>query len=206
MQTRETLSAEEARELLGRAPAWSLEHVPTAARGGRARRGVRRADPPRRVAPARAQHVDRQRQPAQGRGHERGPDRRAARRARGSAPSVATPDELYEVMRCAPSTRRFTDESVPRGVLRARARERPLCPQRRQPPGVAGDRRHRSRYPTAHARALRASPGAPTPSRRAPARCSRSAIPGQIPAGRLRMLRARRRVLAHVRPSSGSPA
>jgi nitroreductase len=27
------------------------------------------------------------------------------------------PDELYEVMRCAPSTRRFTDEPVPREVL-----------------------------------------------------------------------------------------
>ena len=42
------------------------------------RRGVRGTYPPRRVAPARAQHVGGVGQPAQGRGHQRGPDRRAA--------------------------------------------------------------------------------------------------------------------------------
>ncbi len=55
------------------------------------------------------------RQPAQGRGDQRGPDRGAAgRRPRRRRP---LPDELYELMRCAPSTRHFTDQPVPREVL-----------------------------------------------------------------------------------------
>ena len=60
-------------------------------------------------------------QPAQGRRHQRGPDRGAAGRrpapAPPSPPDVAEGDELYEVMRCAPSTRNFTDEPVAREVL-----------------------------------------------------------------------------------------
>ena len=93
--------------------------------------------------PRGARHVGRRRQPAQGRRHQRGPDRRAAAstNARGRA---ALADELYELMRCAPSTRRFTDEPVVREVLERVLDNAALRPQRRQPPGLAGDRRHRS--------------------------------------------------------------
>ena len=52
-----------------------------ASRGG-PRRGVRRANPPRRVPSARAEHVRRRRQPPQGCGDERRSDRRGAGRAR----------------------------------------------------------------------------------------------------------------------------
>ena len=51
---------------------------PVAVARRRSRRGVRRADPRRRLAPAGAVDVRRRRQPAQGRGDQRRPDRRAA--------------------------------------------------------------------------------------------------------------------------------
>ena len=80
------------------------ERVPRRRGGGRAgggplsdadrrrgpRRGVRRAHPARSLARALPELVDRRRQPAQGRGDERGPARRAAGRARTwSAPGPA---------------------------------------------------------------------------------------------------------------------
>ena len=74
-----------ARELLRAMPGprrWSTTRRGTAtrprSRGRRARRGLRRAHPARPVAPARAEPVGRLRQPAQGRGDQRGPDRRGA--------------------------------------------------------------------------------------------------------------------------------
>ena len=92
VQTREpTLGPRSAARCSPRRPGVVVEDVPHAAplARGRPRRGVRRPDPPRRVPPARAQHVDRRRQPPQGRRHERGPDRRAAGRARTLASAVA---------------------------------------------------------------------------------------------------------------------
>ena len=49
--------------------------LPARLGGQRPRRGVRRPDPARRLERANAEHVDRRRQPAKGRGHERDPDR-----------------------------------------------------------------------------------------------------------------------------------
>ena len=64
---------------------------------GRPGRGVRGPDSPRRVASAGVHHVDRERQPAQGRRHQRGPNRRgldrawATRRARFRRGAAAPP-------------------------------------------------------------------------------------------------------------------
>ena len=87
VQTREPLTADGARELLAGAPGVALENVPTPLQRRGPRRGLRRAHPPRRVPPPRAQHVGRLRQPAQGRGHQRGADRRAAGRRPRRLPS-----------------------------------------------------------------------------------------------------------------------
>ena len=55
--------------------------LPDGARRRRPRRGLRRPPAPRSDAPARPADVGRQRQPAQGRGHQRRPDRRGPARA-----------------------------------------------------------------------------------------------------------------------------
>ncbi len=88
VQTREPLSVERAVELLRDAPGVELgpadvppaQVTPSPLAGRRTRRGVRRPPAPRRVTPAGAADVGRLRQPAQGRGDERRPDRGAARR------------------------------------------------------------------------------------------------------------------------------
>ena len=87
LQTREPLSAEEARELLASGARCDRRGRAHAAASRRTRRGVRRADPPRCVPSACARHVDRQRQPAQGRRDERGPDRRGPGRAGAARPA-----------------------------------------------------------------------------------------------------------------------
>ena len=87
VQTREPLSAEEARGLLARRGGSDSRGCAHAAPGRRAGRGVRGPDPPRRVPSARAQHVDRQRQPPQGGRHQRGPDRGGAGGARPAPPA-----------------------------------------------------------------------------------------------------------------------
>ena len=85
VQTREPLSARggaRAARRGARASCWRTCRTPLRAAAGRDEVFVGR-HPPRRVPPPRAQHVGRGRQPAQGRGHQRGPDRRApGRRAR----------------------------------------------------------------------------------------------------------------------------
>ena len=79
LQTREDLSPERARELLaafpgrGRGRRPGQRQIPDAGRRRRPRRGVRRAHPARSLARAHAQPLDRLRQPAQGRGHQRRP-------------------------------------------------------------------------------------------------------------------------------------
>ena len=80
----------------------------------RQRRGVRRAHPARPGARARAGHVDRVGQPAQGRRHQRGAARRAAARARPPERTAARPP------------------------LHSRARRIAGSPNRRE--GIAGDR------------------------------------------------------------------
>ena len=88
VQTRDPIEPDAVRELLRGAPGLERrrrpaeQRLPDRARRRRPRRGARRPDPPRSVAPARAEPVGRQRQPAQGRRDERGPDRRGAARAR----------------------------------------------------------------------------------------------------------------------------
>ncbi len=122
VQTREPITADGVRELLADAPGIALEHVPSPLHGRGPRRGLRGTDPRRRLPSPRAVDVGRLRQPAQGRRHQRGPDRGAARRRRRRRLGRRRltwpgPIDLYEVMRCAPSTRDFTDEPVPREVL-----------------------------------------------------------------------------------------
>ena len=74
-------------------------------------------------------------------------DRRRRARARaapGRAARITDSSRSWTcTRRCAalPPRRRFKRDPVPREVLRARARQRPLRPQRRQPPGLAGGRR-----------------------------------------------------------------
>ena len=65
------------RELLGAAPSLRLERVADAGRRGGRRRRARRPDPPRPHGRERARALPRGRQPAQGRGAERDPDRGA---------------------------------------------------------------------------------------------------------------------------------
>ncbi len=78
----EPLSVERATKLLADAPGVELAEVPTPLQAAGARPLVRRADPPgpEPAGRARACAVRQQRQPSQGRGAERDPDRRAARR------------------------------------------------------------------------------------------------------------------------------
>ena len=91
VQTRAELSPERARRAApGRARRDRHRRprqgaVPARRRGGRPRRGVRRAHPPRPRPRARARHVGRRRQPPQGRRHQRRADRRAAPPARSRA-------------------------------------------------------------------------------------------------------------------------
>ena len=80
IQTREPLTADRARELLAEAPGLIASSTSHAAGGRGPRRGVRGTDPRRRLPPPRAVDVGRVRQPAQGRRHQRGADRRAAGR------------------------------------------------------------------------------------------------------------------------------
>ena len=87
LETRDDLSVEDARELLANMPGliWSTtrRRTPTRPRcRRRPRRGLRRPPAARPDPPARPADVGRQRQPAQGRGDERGPDRRGPARAR----------------------------------------------------------------------------------------------------------------------------
>ena len=64
--------------------------LPAGDRRRRPRRRAGRPHPPRPVARALPEHLDRRRQPAQGRGHERGPARRAPARARAAAGRAAS--------------------------------------------------------------------------------------------------------------------
>ena len=95
LQTREPLSVEDARALLEGMDGLTMvddpasHGYPTALSLGGPRRRVRRPAAARPVARARPVPVGRLRQPAQGRGHQRGPDRRGAARAR--ADPVALP-------------------------------------------------------------------------------------------------------------------
>ena len=79
VETASDFSPEECRELLAGAPGVVVMDSPEVGRLSacdrrhRARRCARRADSPRPVASAVPQHVDRRRQPAQGRGDERRP-------------------------------------------------------------------------------------------------------------------------------------
>ena len=87
LETRDDLSVEAgpraAGEHAGPDPRGRPEHarLPDRARQRRPRRGVRRPPAPRSHARARPAAVGRERQPAQGRRHERRPDRRSAPRA-----------------------------------------------------------------------------------------------------------------------------
>ena len=91
VQTREPLSVEEARELLGRhARPDDGRPLPDRAELGRPRRRVRRPPAARPVARARAVHVGRLGQPAQGRRDQRDPDRRGAARAQSGPRSDTT--------------------------------------------------------------------------------------------------------------------
>ena len=93
LETREDLSVDDARELLaghGRARAGRRPgdpRLPDGARRRRPRRGLRRPPAPRSDASARPADVGRQRQPAQGRGDQRGPDRRGSARTRAGSGS-----------------------------------------------------------------------------------------------------------------------
>ena len=95
VQTREPLSPQECRELLAagargggrRRP--RDRRLPAGERRRRPRRGAGRPDPPRPLARALPQPLDRRRQPPQGRGDERRPARRAAARA---GPDPARPE------------------------------------------------------------------------------------------------------------------
>ena len=91
-------------------------------RRGRARRGLRRADPARPVARALPEPLDRGRQPAQGRGHQRG----AGRRAAGRAESRRRPRRRAH----SPADARTSSRSSSRSCGRPR---RPMrtCPPRR---------------------------------------------------------------------------
>ena len=88
LQTREPLSVEDARALLEGMDGLAMvddpaaPRLPDGARLGRPRRGVRRAPAARPLARARPLPVGGLGQPAQGRGHQCGPDRRGAARAR----------------------------------------------------------------------------------------------------------------------------
>ena len=116
----------------------------------------------------------------------------------------ALADELYELMRCAPSTRYFTDENGRSRGAAAGARERALRPQRRQPPGLEGDRRHRPRQAPADARALRAALERLHDRDRRAGRARRRR--GQRAAIRPPAdARGSRRVRPHVRPRPGAP-
>ena len=89
VQTREPLTAARARELLAEAPGVALEEVPTPLQAEGRDEVFVGPHPPRRVPSPRAGDVGRLRQPAQGRGDQRRPDRRAARRRpRGLAGAV----------------------------------------------------------------------------------------------------------------------
>ena len=87
LETRDDLSVEDARELLANMPGLTLVDDPAThgvsdgAVRGRPRRGLRRPPAARSDAPARAPDVGRQRQPAQGRGDQRGPNCRSSARA-----------------------------------------------------------------------------------------------------------------------------
>jgi nitroreductase len=98
-------------------------------------------------------------------------------------------DELYEVMRCAPSTRRFTDEPVSREVL-----ERVLDNARFAPSGgnrqgwrviVVTDRETRRQM-----RELYEGPWDAYTERTGARAVLDARVGGGLPAGRLRMLRA----------------
>ena len=80
VETESPLSPDEAREALAGSEQVELADLPDPRRRRRARPGARRADPPRHGR-RRPRPLDRERQPAQGRGAERRPDRRAPARA-----------------------------------------------------------------------------------------------------------------------------
>ncbi len=79
VQTREPLSASDAQGLVADAPGVTLDELPTPLKAEGRDDVLVGPDPRRRLAPAGAEHVGRRRQPAQGRGDQRDPDRRAAR-------------------------------------------------------------------------------------------------------------------------------
>ena len=77
VELEDELSTDQARELLGAAPSVQRRGRPVARQGARHRRRARRAHPPRPDGRARPRALPRVRQPPQGRGAERDPDRRA---------------------------------------------------------------------------------------------------------------------------------
>ena len=119
LETEEPLSAEQARELWAAAPSVRVEDVPTPGRGGADRRGARRPDPPRPRREQRPRALPRLRQPAQGRGAERDPDRGAPARARARS-------------------RRHERLGLARRLLRERASCSGCCCSRCSPPRAAG--------------------------------------------------------------------
>ena len=106
VQTRDPLSPEECRELLAggaggdRGGRPRQRPLPAGARRGGARRRARRANPPRPLARALPQPLDRGRQPPQGRRHQRGTGGRAAA---GAEPAGLRPRRLGASVRTRPS-------------------------------------------------------------------------------------------------------
>ncbi len=91
------LAPERARELLGAAASVRVEEFPSPGKAAGERRGARRAHPPRPDGRARAGALPVVRQPPQGRGPERDPDRRARARARARGRVAAQPPRLTPV-------------------------------------------------------------------------------------------------------------
>ena len=107
------LSVEEALAILGSAPGVVVSEIPTPARGGRAGPQLRRAGPsgPDRARRARAHAVRVQRQPAQGRGAQRHPDRRSP-----PGPPLLTTPGAAQGKRSAASVRRPPGSSAVAGA------------------------------------------------------------------------------------------
>ena len=91
IETEEDLSPEQARQLLGAAPSVVVEEFPSPGKAAGRRRRARRPHPPRPDGRAGARALPGRRQPPQGRGAERDPDRRARARRQRAQPRKAEP-------------------------------------------------------------------------------------------------------------------